>query len=124
MPRWPQRSRQPPLDSVGEDPDPRFTLANERTFLAWISTSLALVAAGVAVGELLRAAPREQRLALGIPPVLLGALLAFTSYRRWERTERALRLRRTLPHPRIMRVVGAGVGLIALTAATLLLAGR
>src|SRR5690625_7225376 len=33
----------------GQDPDPRFTLANERTFLAWIRTSLALLAGGIAV---------------------------------------------------------------------------
>ena len=31
----------------GEEPDPRFTLANERTFLAWIRTALALVASGI-----------------------------------------------------------------------------
>ena len=35
------------LLALGEDPDPRFTLANERTFLAWIRTSLALVAGGI-----------------------------------------------------------------------------
>jgi hypothetical protein len=29
----------------GAEPDPRFTLANERTFLAWIRTALALIAA-------------------------------------------------------------------------------
>jgi putative membrane protein len=28
----------------GVDPDRRYSLANERTFLAWIRTSLALVA--------------------------------------------------------------------------------
>ncbi|HET8988949.1 MAG TPA: DUF202 domain-containing protein, partial [Humibacillus sp.] len=36
----------------GEDPDPRFSLANERTFLAWVRTSLAFVAAGLAVEAL------------------------------------------------------------------------
>ena len=33
----------------GTEPDPRFTLANERTFLAWIRTSLALLAGGIAI---------------------------------------------------------------------------
>ncbi|WP_143342795.1 YidH family protein, partial [Crossiella equi] len=45
--RWPER-----VYGVGEEPDPRFTLANERTFLAWIRTSLGLMAAGVAVEAL------------------------------------------------------------------------
>ncbi|MBM4509720.1 DUF202 domain-containing protein, partial [Rhodococcus hoagii] len=31
----------------GEDPDPRFTLANERTYLAWVRTGLGLIAAAV-----------------------------------------------------------------------------
>ena len=35
----------------GEEPDPRFTLANERTFLAWIRTSLAFLAGGIAVTD-------------------------------------------------------------------------
>ena len=33
----------------GTEPDPRFTLANERTFLAWIRTSLAFLAGGIAI---------------------------------------------------------------------------
>ena len=36
----------------GTEPDPRFTLANERTFLAWIRTALALIAGGVALEAL------------------------------------------------------------------------
>lgn len=35
------------LLKVGEEPDPRFTLANERTFLAWTRTALALLASAV-----------------------------------------------------------------------------
>src|SRR6185312_1745313 len=34
---------------LGEEPDYRFSLANERTFLAWIRTALALMAAAVGV---------------------------------------------------------------------------
>ncbi len=33
----------------GSEPDPRFTLANERTFLAWVRTALALLAGGIAI---------------------------------------------------------------------------
>jgi putative membrane protein len=46
---WPDPSD---IRAVGEEPDYRFTLANERTFLAWIRTSLALLAGGVAVVQL------------------------------------------------------------------------
>lgn len=115
------RSRQPSLHEIGEDPDPRFTLANERTFLAFVRTSLALLAAGLAVGELLDSRPEAQRLALGVPLVVLAAVLALSSFGRWERTERALRLRRPLPYPPIFRLIGVGVGLIAVAAAVVLL---
>ena len=46
-------ARRPDLRDVGEDPDPRFTLANERTFLAWIRTAMALIGGGLAAGQLL-----------------------------------------------------------------------
>ena len=37
----------------GREPDPRFTFANERTFLAWSRTALALVVAGLGIVQLL-----------------------------------------------------------------------
>ena len=46
------------LRDVGEDPDPRFTFANERTFLAWNRTALALIGGGLAAGQLLSSTPR------------------------------------------------------------------
>src|SRR4051812_50066282 len=63
-------------------PDPRFTLANERTFLAWNRTALALIGGGLAVEQFLDTG-RATRLALAIPLILLGALLAGSSYSRW-----------------------------------------
>jgi len=52
------------------EPDYRFTLANERTFLAWQRTALGLLAAAVAVVHLvpdltIPGAPRPRRLARG-----------------------------------------------------------
>ena len=38
-----------------EDIDPRFSYANERTFLAWNRTALALIGVGLAVANLLAA---------------------------------------------------------------------
>ena len=43
----------PPPEDVGEEPDPRFSYANERTFLAWNRTALALISVGLAVTNLL-----------------------------------------------------------------------
>jgi putative membrane protein len=87
----------PPLREVGEDPDPRLTFANERTFLAWNRTALALIGGGLAAAQLLSFDSPAVRLVVGLAPVLLGALLAATSYRRWEANERAMRLREPLP---------------------------
>lgn len=96
----------------GVEPDPRFTFANERTFLAWNRTALALVAAGLAVTQLLPpfvGVPWGRR-AIGVPLIALGALVAVVSYRDWNRDQRALRLGRPLrrtPLPLILTVVVA-----------------
>jgi putative membrane protein len=92
----------------GTEPDYRFTLANERTFLAWIRTSLALLAAGVAVVNVVTSlAPRPQRLALGLALIGLALVLAATSHRRWSRVQHAIRLGRPLP-PNWMPALVAG----------------
>ena len=49
--RWPRQ-----VYAVGTEPDPRFTFANERTFLAWIRTALGFLAAGVAIAAVARLA--------------------------------------------------------------------
>ena len=53
--RWLASSarRERRLEQTGQDPDPRFTFANERTFLAWNRTALALIAAGLAAAQFL-----------------------------------------------------------------------
>ena len=88
-----QAPRRGSLRDVGQDPDPRFTFANERTFLAWNRTALALIGGGLAAGQLLDFDEEWVRLLVSLPPILLGGLLALTSYRRWEANERAMRLR-------------------------------
>jgi putative membrane protein len=100
--------------AVGRDPDPRFTLANERTYLAWNRTALALIGGGLAAGQLLDFDSRATRLLVALPPILLGLALALMSYRRWEANERALRLDEPLPTgaPRLLAVGIAVVGVI------------
>jgi putative membrane protein len=78
--------------SVGSDPDYRFTLANERTFLAWLRTGLALVAGGVALGSVVpELGPRTLRTVLALLLLVLALIVTAGSYVRWERAERALR---------------------------------
>jgi putative membrane protein len=111
--------REPPLHDVGTDPDPRVTFANERTFLAWNRTALALIGGGLAAGQLLDFESRAVRLIVGLVPILLGALLAAGSYRRWEANERALRLGEPLPSGTPPRWLAIAVVLIALLLAVL-----
>jgi putative membrane protein len=110
--------------SVGEEPDYRFSLANERTFLAWIRTSLALLAGGVAVVQIVPSfsVPLSRHI-LGVPLVLMSVLVAAFSYRHWADSERALRLRRPLPLSALPRLLGAGVTLTGLTALLFILIG-
>lgn len=106
--------RRPPLQSVGTDPDYRFSLANERTFLAHLRTALALLASGVALAQL---APDvgdpRLRAATSALLVVLGLALAATSAHRWRRTEEALRRAEPLPTSRVPLLLGNGVALAA-----------
>jgi inner membrane protein YidH len=104
--------------AVGRDPDPRFTMANERTYLAWNRTALALIGGGLAAGQLLDFDSRATRLIVALPPIVLGLALALMSYRRWEANERALRLDEPLPTgaPRVLAIGVAVVGVIVTVA--------
>lgn len=82
----------------GVEPDPRFTLANERTFLAWIRTSLALLAGGVGIEAFTKHIfPSGWHKVLAIALIVLAMLLSATACWRWLRIERAMRQRRPLP---------------------------
>ena len=73
----------------GTDPDPRFTLANERTLLAWLRTTLALLAAGVAVDVVDIGVPDPMTRALAAMLLTLGALCPLLAFARWAMAERA-----------------------------------
>jgi putative membrane protein len=113
------RGRAQRLQSIGEEPDPRFSLANERTFLAWIRTAVALMVAGLAVAEFFSSRSQATRLVIAIPLVLLGAVVAFTSFPRWEEKERAMRLGEPLPPSSLPRLLAVAVGIVAVVAAVL-----
>ncbi len=108
---------------AGAEPDARFTFANERTFLAWIRTALALVASGLAIVQLLPPfhGIRWGRHAIGIPLILLGAVVAVVSYLEWDANQRALRRGDPPRHSRLPQLLAVIVGLVALAAAVLAL---
>ena len=114
-------------DDVPEDiePDVRFTYANERTFLAWNRTALALIATGVAATQLL---PEFHvsggRRILGLPLIALGALVAFTSFRHWKANQRAMRRSQPLPRSPMPLVLSLGIGAVAVIAVVLAFVGR
>jgi putative membrane protein len=82
---------------VGSEPDVRFTLANERTFLAWVRTALALIATGVALEILGLDIHAGLRLAGSLLLVLTGAATPAFAWFGWMRAERALRSQEPLP---------------------------
>jgi putative membrane protein len=115
------RRKEPPLHEIGEEPDVRFTYANERTFLAWSRTALALVATGVAATQLLPRfsdVPGGRRL-IGLPLIALGAVLSLMSYHRWYRNQRAMRLNEPLPPSNLGLVLAVGVAVVAVVAVTI-----
>lgn len=103
---------------VGSEPDARFSMANERTALAWVRTGLALVAGGVALTSLAAFADLSAFLHVvaGVS-CLAGGAVAASALTAWRRTERALRLGEPLPAPRALSVLVVGVVVMAVVLA-------
>ena len=102
-------------DRVGEIPDYRFSLANERTFLAWIRTGLALMAGGLACAQFLPPlAIAHLREVIATALLALGGLVAVRAVDHWARIERAMRLKQDLPPSRFPAVLAVVVALGAL----------
>jgi putative membrane protein len=109
---------------VGSTPDYRFSLANERTFLAWIRTALALVAGGLAIAQFLPPlAVPHLREGLAIALMLLGAACAVRAVDRWIRCEHAMRLNEDLPPSRFPAVLTLAVVFGAVLLAVVVLLG-
>lgn len=99
--------------SVGEDPDPRFTLANERTFLAWVTASLGFLGIGLVMGSIFE----EPSVWTDLLAILWIVLAVFTIVRalvRWFRMERAMRYSEGLPLSSTIPIVAVSVGLLGL----------
>lgn len=119
----PVRSRRPRrVYDAGSEPDARFSLANERTALAWLRTSLAFLAFGVGLASLRALADLPTVLdAVAVAACVLGGGLAVRAATGWMRVERALRLAEPLPAPRALLVQAAVVGVLALVLAGVVL---
>lgn len=103
--------REPQWRQEGEEPDYRFSLANERTFLAWIRTALGLLAGGVLLDQFAsKLGPPTIIISLAVVFGVLAALLCAMAYFRWRANEIAMRHARRLP----------GTSAIALLATTTL----
>jgi putative membrane protein len=101
----------------GLEPDVQLSFANERTFLAWNRTALALVTAGLAVTQLLPPfdVPGGRRM-IGIPLIVLGVVIALSSLWQWRANERAMVEGRPLPESRLPMLVALVIGITALVA--------
>ena len=109
-----------PQDGTVE-PDYRFTLANERTFLAWQRTSLGLLAAAVAAVQFMPELPiHGMRHMLGAMVGTLAMLTAGTGLQRWVQADRAIRHGQPLPRP--TTPVYLAVGLVMIGMVTVMVA--
>jgi putative membrane protein len=109
------------LFGYGQEPDPRFTLANERTFLAWISTSLGFIAAGVALEALGLGLNPSLRTAASLILILAGIATPVQAWIGWYQTERALREARPLPSPFLAAPIGLVVVVVGVLVALAIL---
>lgn len=109
----------------GQTPDYRFSLANERTFLAWIRTALAILAGAIAIDQLTpQIAPAPVRMTFCLILAVIGGLLALEAYRRWALQEQAMRHNQELPHSWQLAVMAAIVACAAVGFAVLIFVVR
>jgi putative membrane protein len=108
----------------GTTPDYRFSLANERTFLAWLRTGLALIGGGFAVDQFLPGLDRAWRLGLALALLAAGAFCAIRAVSHWVRCERAMRKGEDLPVSRFPALLGLVVAVVAAAMVVAVLVGR
>ncbi|NJQ16494.1 YidH family protein [Streptomyces bohaiensis] len=107
----------------GDTPDYRFSLANERTFLAWVRTGLALVAGGIAVDQFATGLTGPVRTVIAVVLLVGGAACAVRAVSHWVRCEVAMRRGEDLPESRFPALLAVGTALAALLVAVAVVTG-
>ncbi|RKF13729.1 DUF202 domain-containing protein [Alginatibacterium sediminis] len=106
----------------GEAPDYRFSLANERTYLAWIRTALALLAGAIGIDQLAPNLARpEVRILLSLFLCIGAGLVAFYAYRRWASNEQAMRLNQEIQYTGFLKITSIVMVILAFAAALVIL---
>ncbi|MGW4346936.1 YidH family protein [Streptomyces sp. NPDC004690] len=108
----------------GRTPDYRFSLANERTFLAWLRTALALIGGGFAVDQFLPHLRSEWRVGLALALLAAGVLCSLRAINHWVRCERAMRRGEDLPASRFPALLSVVVAVVAVVMVAVVLTGR
>jgi putative membrane protein len=114
------RSGSPPAET---EPDARYTFANERTFLAWTRTALAFIVAGLGIVQLLPPFPGVPwgRHLLGVPLIVLGAVIAVVGYFQWTANQRALRRGQPLRRSPVPPILAVAITFLAIVTGVVLL---
>ncbi|WP_369215065.1 YidH family protein [Streptomyces flavofungini] len=107
----------------GDTPDYRFSLANERTFLAWLRTALALIGGGFAVDQFLPDLRWGWRIGLALALLAAGVLSSLRAVNHWVRCERAMRRGDDLPASRFPTLLSLAVAVVALAMVVVVLFG-
>ncbi|MBY8857812.1 DUF202 domain-containing protein [Nocardia sp. CA2R105] len=102
----------------GDQLDYRFTLANERTFLAWIRTSLGLLAGGVAVHTLVQPFHHSGlRRVIAVSCIVLAVIVAVGAYRHWRNVEDAMRRGEPLTGTVMVALLAVGIAVVSVLSA-------
>ncbi|MDX6915233.1 DUF202 domain-containing protein [Pectobacterium carotovorum] len=112
-----------PWWNQGKTPDYRFSLANERTFLAWIRTALAFLAGAVGIDQFTVHVDPLMRQGLALLLVVCAALLGGLAYRRWVSNEKAMRQESDMPYTPMLLTVTLFITLIAMALSAMILFG-
>ncbi|MEU0832135.1 DUF202 domain-containing protein [Streptomyces sp. NPDC005969] len=107
----------------GDTPDYRFSLANERTFLAWIRTALALIGGGFAVDQFLPGLAWGVRVGLALALLAAGVFCSLRAVNHWVQCERAMRHGEDLPVSRFPTLLSIAVAVVAVAMVVVVLFG-
>jgi len=105
--------------------DYRFSFANERTFLSWIRTALALLAGAVAIDQFVTTVEYPFiRIGLAIILAIIAGVLAISAFLRWRANEKAMLEGRALPYNHLLSIIAILVLIAATCFVMLFLVGH